>query len=114
MSEIKKVTINGKEFTFVNKSSSNKNEFSHSSEMFENSGKCTTGRAQWGNRSWENYPFQTSMKNAVKLAITRREQDIIEKFKADYRKTRITAIEKSSRFEKDEVISLYNQLIKAL
>jgi len=114
MSEIKKVTINGIEFTFVNTFKSTRNGFTHTSEMFENSGKCTTGKASYVNRTWENYPFQTSMKNAVKLAICEREQSIVDKFKEDYRKTRVTAIEKSSRFEKDEVILRYKELLESL
>ena len=61
-----KRTINGYEFTFVNESKGNRSGFVHISRLFNEAGiEISSAKVQYYNRTWESYPFRTSMKKAV-------------------------------------------------
>lgn len=56
--------INGNEITFENRSSSNKYGFKHITTLTVNGVKYRA-TAQYYNRTWEPYPFYTTMRRAA-------------------------------------------------
>jgi hypothetical protein len=55
---------------FKNEYKSNRNGFSHTSRLYHESGNLLAeAKCNYINRTWEVYPFQSSMKRAVAKAI---------------------------------------------
>ena len=55
---------------FNNKYTSSRSGFSHTSELYNDNGNLiTTAKCNYINRTWEVYPFQSSMRQAVAKAI---------------------------------------------
>lgn len=55
---------------FNNKYTSSRNGFSHTSELYNDNGNLiSTAKCNYLNRTWEVYPFQSSMRQAVAKAI---------------------------------------------
>lgn len=63
---LQKRIINGYEFTFFNESKGNRSGFVHISRLFNEVGvEVSNAKVQYYNRTWESYPFRTSMTKAV-------------------------------------------------
>ena len=62
---LKKLLINGKDVTFNCKAKRTKTGFAHECELLINGVYFTDVKVNYYNRTWEAYPFQTAMKNAV-------------------------------------------------
>ena len=54
---------------FKNEYKSTRNGFSHSSRLFIEGQEISQAKAHYLNRTWESYPFQSVMKQAVRNAI---------------------------------------------
>lgn len=62
---LKQMMINNKEVTFDCKAKKTRNGFAHKCEMSINGVYFTDVKINYYNRTWEAYPFQTVIKNAV-------------------------------------------------
>ena len=80
MDMIKK-NVGNAEFTFVLNSRSNRSGFVHECELFCGYKKISSSKAQYYNRTWEAYRYQTVMLNAVYHAIDDARADIIDEQK---------------------------------
>ena len=54
---------------FINKFTSSRSGFSHTSTLYHNGLRLATAKCHYLNRTWESYAYQSSMKNAVANAI---------------------------------------------
>jgi hypothetical protein len=54
---------------FENKYTDSRSGFTHLSKLYFNSELLATAKCHYLNRTWEVYPFQSSMKKATQLAI---------------------------------------------
>ena len=80
MDMIKK-NVGNAEFTFVLNSRSNRSGFVHECELFCGYKKIAQDKAQYYNRTWEAYRYQTVMLCAVNKAIQAAKADIIDEQK---------------------------------
>lgn len=114
MAEIKKVTVDGTEFTFRNSFKSTRSGFSHTSEIQEGWNIIAEAKCNYLNRTWESYSFQTSMKCAVENAIAQREYDLIENFKTLNGIARTSKAQKELACKNDARIELLKKLLNEL
>jgi len=56
-------------FSFIDTARGIRGGFSHTSHLREGNAVIATGKAHWGNRTWEFAPFWTSRKAAIKKAM---------------------------------------------
>ena len=54
---------------FINNYGSTRSGFFHTSKLFYNNELLSEARASYSNRTWECYPYQSVMKQAVRNAI---------------------------------------------
>ena len=54
---------------FINNYGRTRNGFYHTSKLYYNSGLLSEARANYSNRTWEGFPYQSVMKQAVRNAI---------------------------------------------
>jgi hypothetical protein len=66
-----KEAIEVSEFSFSHSVKSRRDGFTHVSKLYRNGALVAEGKAYWCNRTWEEYPFYTSKKDAVNQAIER-------------------------------------------
>lgn len=89
---------------FKNTYKSTRGGFSHTSELFSESGDLlATGVCHYINRTWEEYAFQSSMRKAVSVAIDIEIQ----------RQKRLMGIKRLTSEKRDEIIA-YSSLINQL
>ena len=79
--DIIKKNVGNAEFTFVLNSRSNRSGFVHECELFCGYKKIAQDKAQYYNRTWERYRYQTVMLHAVNNAINDAREDIIDEQK---------------------------------
>ena len=58
------IKVNGKDYVFICSSAKNRSGFTHDCEM-QIGGQSFTHHAQYYNRTWERYTFQSVMKGAL-------------------------------------------------
>ena len=75
MSDIRRKTINGNEYMFVNRFRGNRSGFVHETELFKNSRSIGSNRIQYYNRTWECYTYQTVMKGCIRELMEAIEND---------------------------------------
>lgn len=80
MDMIKK-SVGNAEFTFVLNSRNNRSGFVHECELFCGYKKIASSKAQYYNRTWEAYRFQSVMLSAVQSAVKDAKNDIIDEQK---------------------------------
>lgn len=66
---ITKKSINNNEYTFVNRSLSNRSGFVHETELYQNDRFIGAYRIQYYNRTWECYQFQSVMRGVLNTII---------------------------------------------
>ena len=59
--------VNGNRYEFINSYTRKKDGFSHRTALRKNGELIQTGIVYWSNRTWESFPFATSMNKATKL-----------------------------------------------
>lgn len=69
--EIKKVTIDNREYEFVNSSRDTRSGFAHDCTLFCNGSELVKNSCHYLNRTWECYRYQTVMKGAVRMLMDR-------------------------------------------
>lgn len=119
MANITKKSINGVEFTFINHSRGNRSGFVHETELFCNNYLIGTNKAQYYNRTWECYTYQSVMKGCVAKMLENLKESFVTAWKNANEVKRLTA-RKKEQMEKDfaenppadytELKALYNSL----
>ena len=95
---------------FINNYGSTRSGFFHTSKLFYNNELLSEARASYSNRTWECYPYQSVMKQAVRNAI---ENEIAE----EKNKRQIKRLTKSLREQietESELIQLLKEKLKSL
>ena len=117
--EIRKITINDREYTFINESKSNYKGFYHKTTLLVNNDvELTTQKIQYYNRTWEIYTFYSVMNKAINTLIEELESDFIKNYKEEYKISRLTQKEmESKRFIDSKELYLkhrtyYNDLLE--
>jgi hypothetical protein len=89
---------------FKNTYKSTRSGFSHTSQLFSESGKLlATGVCHYINRTWEEYDFQSSMREAVSVAVEIEIQ----------RQKRLQGIKRLTAKKSEEIVA-YSSLINQL
>ena len=81
--EIKKFTVDGKEYEFVNSSRNTRNGFAHDTTLFINGVEKMTNTCHYLNRTYECFRYQTVMMGAIRQMIDNRREYLKNKFKED-------------------------------
>jgi len=105
--ELVEKTIDGVKFTFVNDAGRNRSGFYHDTTLLQNGWEIGHNRAQYYNRTWESYRYQSSMKGAVSNVIKKELLEDFESFK------KVHGVSRLQQKTKDE-IEAANQTIKTL
>lgn len=101
--ELKKLTIGGNTYTFVNESGDTRHGFKHVSTLFKNNREVSKNTAYYLNRTWECYRYQSAMKGAVYTLIDSKLNAYIDNYKYSNEITRF------KKGEKDKVIAEFKQ-----
>lgn len=115
--EIKKFTVNGKEYEFVNSSRNTRSGFAHDTTLFINGVAKTKNTSYYLNRTWESYRYQTVMMGAVRELINDRRIRLEKKYKEDNGFSRLTdkrRLEVENIFNADNILNEYEEAIKNL
>lgn len=95
--ELVEKTIDGVKFTFVNDAGTNRSGFYHTTTLLQNGWEIGRNRAQYYNRTWESYRYQSCMKGTVNNVI---KKELLEEFES-YKKTH--GVPRLSQKVKDEI-----------
>ncbi len=123
--ETKKITVNGKDYMFVNESGNTRNGFYHKSTLFvtnpygDNSLSYEKGsnKVNYLNRTWECYRYQTAMKGLVRKLIDNRTEKSLHDFKIEKGYSKMTdkrRAEFEKAIEKDNLLLEYTELYSKL
>lgn len=115
--EIKKFTVNGKEYEFVNSYRSTRSGFAHDTTLFINGVEKTENTCHYLNRTWECYTYQTVMMGAVRELINDRRIRLEKKYKEENGFSKLTEKRRSALediFTADNVLNEYEEAIKIL
>ena len=89
--DIRKITVNGREYEFVNSSRNTRNGFAHDTRVFVDNYELGRASCHYINRTWEYYRYQTVMKRCISNIIEEKEENYIAVYKADNGIKRLTA-----------------------
>ena len=95
---------------FINNYGSTRSGFFHKSKLYYNSELLSEARASYLNRTWESYPYQSVMKQAVRNAI---DNEIAEE-KTKRQIKRLTKSLKEQIETESELIQLLKEKLKSL
>ena len=115
--ELRKITVNGNEYEFVNSSRNTRNGFAHDTRLFKDNYEIGRATCNYINRTWECYRYQTSMQRCINNIVENRYNRFIENYKAKNNIKRMTA-EKRMTADKEfygredivELLEVYEQL----
>ena len=115
--EIRKITVNGNEYEFVNESRNTRSGFAHDTTLFKGYYSIAKNSCHYLNRTWECYRYQTVMQYCVRNLIDSKYEDFITDYKAERNIKRLTA-EKRAEADRDfealaeikELREVYKQL----
>ena len=115
--EIKKLTVNGKEYEFVNETVGTRNGFAHNTTLFVNGCRKGNARCNYLNRTWECYRYQTVMMNCVYGLKDREFERIKKEFMESKCYLKLTPNRKEELLiiiENDDYMKELNEVIKGL
>lgn len=98
--EIRKITVNGREYEFINSSRNTRSGFAHDTTLFIDGRYTEESSCHYINRTWERYTYQTVMRKCIDNMITEEYNRFIDNYKAEYNIKRMTA---EKRAEAEEV-----------
>ena len=101
-------------YSFVNRSKSTRHGFKHVSELFNEGAFECMAVCHYLNRTWESYPFQTSMKECFRQLIDSRSEWLINEYKRETGRMRLSADMKKDIVDADELIAEYKLEISKL
>ena len=102
------------EFSFVNTYGSTRNGFFHRSELVQNGVAIHSFRCSYLNRTWERYPFQTSMRCCLADLISEISKEILHAYRKANNVTRLSSSLKEQLISSNADIITYNELLKTL
>ena len=115
--EIRKITINGNEYEFINESRSTRNGFAHDTTLFKGYSSIGKASCHYLNRTWECYRYQTVMKRCISNIIDAKEANYIAEYKANNGIKRLTAEKRGEIMQEfyeletiKELLEVYKQL----
>lgn len=88
--EIRKITVNGKEYEFVNQSRDTRSGFAHDTTLFVNGYEEVNESCHYLNRTWECYRYQTVMLKAVDTLENWQIDRLTKNFKTEKGYTKLT------------------------
>lgn len=114
---IRKITVNGNEYEFINDWRNTRTGFAHDTTLFKNGREIGTATCVYYNRTWECYEYQTVMQRCINDIIENLYNEFIVDFKAENNIKRITK-EKRMIADKEfygredivELLEIYEQL----
>ena len=89
--ELKKITVDGNEYEFVNSSRSTRSGFAHDTKLFKNNVLIAENTAHYINRTWECYRYQTVMRGCISDFIMKMNECLISAYKKENNIKRLTA-----------------------
>ena len=117
--EIKKITVNGNEYEFINDSRNTRNGFAHDTKLFKNDIKIAENSCHYLNRTWEYYRYQTVMQRCIINMINKKEETYIRAYKTNNGIKRLTAEKRGQIMQEfyeqettKELLEVYEQLKK--
>ena len=115
--ELKKMNVDGREVEFVNQSTGTRNGFKHVSTCFVDGVEIGTHTSHYLNRTWECYPFQTSMRGVINDKLETHIESLKYKFKYNNNYKNMTP-KRNEEFQKiidtDEQIIFYRKVKEML
>ena len=115
--EIRKITVNGNEYEFVNNSRSTRSGFAHDTTLFKGNYSIGKASCHYLNRTWECYRYQTVMRCCISNLINGKYEDFIADYKAERNIKRMTAEKRAEAdrdFEALETIKELREVYKQL
>lgn len=106
--------IDGNTFVFVNESKGNRAGFYHRTRLYMNDNLIADRKAQYYNRTWESYAFQSVMKWAVSDVIESRKNELISDYKSERGLKRLSKDIKEQIVNDDDLIGVYSRLTDEL
>ena len=114
---IRKITVNGNVYQFINDSRNTRSGFAHDTTLFKNGEEIGRATAIYYNRTWEYYRYQTVMKKCIGAIINEKEEDYISTYKANNGIKRLTAEKRGQTMQEfyeqsyiKELLDVYEQL----
>jgi hypothetical protein len=92
--------------TFNNSYESTRGGFRHMSEVYIDGVFMHESKCNYSNRTWEMYPFQSVMKNALHEMIDARKAELKAEYKERFGVKRMSAIEVEYLAFEDEMVML--------
>ena len=80
---IRKITVNGTEYQFINDSRNTRHGFAHDTTLFKNEMIIGKATVHYLNRTWESYRYQTVMVCCVNDIISKKLDNFIADFKEE-------------------------------
>lgn len=114
MGELKRVTIDGKEFEFYCNSRSTRNGFAHDVEMFKDGNFKAKNTCHYLNRTWECWRYQTAICGAIRNYMERYAGYMLDDFKFDNKIKRLTAKRRTEFEALRDTDKFYKTLVKLL
>lgn len=115
--EIRKITVNGREYEFVNSSRNTRNGFAHDTTLFIDGREAGQSSCNYINRTWECYRYQTVMKRCINNIVEIRYSRFIENYKSENNIKRMTAEKRMTAdkefYSREDIVDLldvYEQL----
>lgn len=115
--ETRKITVNEKEYLFVNESRSTRHGFAHDTTLLINGCERVKHTCHYLNRTWECYTYQTSMYGAINEVINERIDYITKRFKENNGYSKLTEkrkIELNSVLDNDIFLKEYKAVKECL
>lgn len=103
---IRKITVNNREYQFINDSRNTRNGFAHDTTLFINGIEAGEASCYYINRTWERYTYQKVMQICINNMITEEYNRFIDNFKTENNIKRMTSEKRAEA--KKEFYSLTN------
>ncbi len=101
-------------YSFINRRESTRSGFKHISELFNEGAFECRAVCHYLNRTWESYPFQSSMKKCFRQLIDSRSKYLIDEYKRENNRSRLSSDMKKEIVDGDELIREYKLEIAKL
>lgn len=111
--DIRKITVNGKEYEFINQSRDTRSGFAHDTTLFVNGCERVNESCHYLNRTWECYRYQTVMLKAIRTLADWQTERLTNNFKTEKGYAKLTPRRKEELtdiLEKDPLLNEYKEV----
>lgn len=105
-------TLDGSKFDFSCDSIGTRSGFAHIVTLYKDNNEISCGRANYINRTWESYRYQTAMINTVDSAISYRRDRLKYWYKYDHKIPKVSRKIMEEIYEQDPFLLLLSKLRK--